>query len=112
MTLNSTEFVEVEDFRDSWTMNTYKASAWITTKIGGTLKRYQWDGTKLQQDSNNGDNTSNINPQEIFDILNSLKWFQFHFIFSKPFLESEIYTFDYVDHDATKIVDYPQRVEL
>ena len=37
---------------------------------------------------------------ELYDILNTLQWFEFHFIFTKQYLLADIYTFEFVDLDT------------
>jgi hypothetical protein len=40
---------------------------------------------------------------ELFDVLNGLKWFEFHVEFSKQIVESEVYTFEEVDRETEKL---------
>jgi hypothetical protein len=65
----------------------------------------KWDGETL--DNNQGTqitiathshNDTTI-PMELFDVLNALKWFEFHFVFGKNLVESDIFAFDFVDQE-------------
>jgi len=133
ITLQSGEIVKVEEFTDNWALGTYTAQSSLTTTFDGKLKWLDWDGSTLRMEEEDiivnspslrGLNNSSITElsseenrsQEIYDILNALKWFEFHFIFSKPLLESEIYPFDYVEEDIKdkqkSSMESPQRMDL
>jgi len=132
ITLQSGEAVKVEEFKDNWALGTYTAQASLTTTLHGKLKWLEWDGSILRMTEEkvmvNSPSLQEINSsithlsldeirtQEIYDILNALKWFEFHFIFSKPFLETDIYPFDYVEEDVKEkklpSIETPQRMEL
>lgn len=85
------------------------------TTPAGARTQYAWDGQNLAVNGNvdaayNAQNatqgtqnathgTQNANAAqsqdaEVYELLNSLKWFEYHFIKTQMMLESEVYSFD------------------
>lgn len=98
--------VRIEQFEDNWQFTSYSAKGRFSTQT----EEFEWDGTTLKQsgtdrqvtaESSFTNSTDTI--YELFDILNGLKWFEFHAEFSKNIVESEAYTFEEVDKKKTEL---------
>ncbi len=111
--------IKTEQFINSWDLGRYSAAAKLISTNNSNSKQskrqYEWDGDSLKvigegiviTSSNSINNTYNATElsekarvrdpaNELYDSLNVLKWFQFHFVFAKPFANSDMYTFEYV----------------
>jgi len=109
--------IRIVDFTNSWDIGLYKSHGLLNTM--GTLEKpqsYEWDGTRLLLVGEENLFVSSMaipSPSmskkekrlhDLYEVMNTLKWFEFHFIFKK-LVESEPYTFEFVDPELREKKD-------
>lgn len=110
ITLKDGTTVQITDFSDNWSpYGSYSASGVITVQSQESVsdnnnkeETFKWNGEVLSSNLQNGvvvssasrDGSNNSTIQQVYEVLNALKWFEFHWVYSKGFLEAEIFPFD------------------
>jgi hypothetical protein len=105
LTLGNSQIVQIDSFRESWDpLLQHSAHAELSRmSAAGSRVNYVWDGQHLSavvdgttratvsvQNATEGTSEE----QEIFELLNALKWFEYHFAKTQMMLESEVYPFE------------------
>lgn len=99
----------VEHFKDDWSF-TYSANATLVSSVG----TFEWNGNSVQwkekgiersigdlhRSISNLTSSSTVGEKTLVHLLEQLtclKWIEFHLSFSKQFVESDVFPFEYVD---------------
>eukprot|EP01116_Phalansterium_solitarium_P014801 TRINITY_DN32639_c0_g1_i1.p1 TRINITY_DN32639_c0_g1~~TRINITY_DN32639_c0_g1_i1.p1 ORF type:complete len:391 (+),score=90.51 TRINITY_DN32639_c0_g1_i1:75-1175(+) len=100
--------VTLESWKDDWKFGAYTADAIVS--YGQPVQRFSGDGPSLRSKSDplvlvSAGSVLNhtvspldpLDPVLLYQTLNDLKWFEFHWLFFRQAVTAEIYPFDYVD---------------
>lgn len=111
---------EIDEFHGGWKFGKYSVFSIFKNEYYEKKKEIiKWNGIELISENYfNNHTTSIISPLiqqetikkriddhllELYNILNTFKWIEYHTLIFKPFLESEIYPFEYVDKEEKEI---------
>eukprot|EP00026_Physarum_polycephalum_P011017 Phypoly_transcript_11208.p1 GENE.Phypoly_transcript_11208~~Phypoly_transcript_11208.p1 ORF type:complete len:330 (+),score=58.02 Phypoly_transcript_11208:130-1119(+) len=99
--LSNGRIVQIETFRETWGLmqQTHTAHAELAhTSPSGKRTSYIWDGERVVMDKEVWFGAQNATTMseggEVYELLNALKWFEYHFMKTQVMLESEVYAFD------------------
>ena len=116
--LSDGRIVQIESFRETWgfMQQTYSAHAELArTSPSGKRTSYIWDGERVMMDQEvfGAQNATMMSEGgEVYELLNALRWFEYHFMKMQVMVESEVYAFDTPEQHKKELEKRKMEAEL